>query len=112
MPPVQRIDRRAASREDVPLAVRAPLGWRDRSPPSNHTPFRGEPTDVGVLTHPAHRGRGHGTTVARGRHRATPSAGFGLARVPGLATNAAVPGHRRRPGFEDRFDQLAIRPAH
>ena len=96
--------------EDVPVAFALRSGG-EIAAASNLTPFRGEPTDVGVLTHPAHRGRGHGTTVARA---ATAYAvhHFGLARYRALATNQPSRAIAAALGYEDRFDQLAIRPAH
>jgi hypothetical protein len=95
---------------DVPLAFALRSGG-DIAAASNLTPFRGVPTDVGVLTHPAHRGRGHRTIVARAAtayavHR------FGLARYRALATNQPSRAIAAALDYEDRFDQLAIRPAH
>ena len=96
--------------EDVPVAFAARSGGAIVAA-ANLTPFRGEPADIGVLTSPAHRGRGHGTRVA-GAATADAVRRCGLARYRALADNAPSRAIAVALGFEDRFEQLAIRPAH
>ena len=95
--------------EVVPLAFAVRSGGEIVAA-ANLTPFRSEPTDVGVLTHPAHRGSGLGTLVARAA-TAYAVGRFGLARYRALATNEPSRAIAAALGYEDRFDQLAIRPA-
>ena len=95
--------------EDVPIAF-ALRSDGEIVAAANLTPFRDEPTDVGVLTGPAHRGLGHGARVARAATAYAVSR-FGLARYRALTTNAASRAIAAALGFEDRFDQLAICPS-
>ena len=95
--------------EDVPVAFALRSGGEIVAA-ANLTPFRDEPTDVGVLTGPAHRGLGHGARVARA---ATAYAVVPVrpGPLPGARHQRSVPAIAAALGFEDRFDQLAIRPA-
>lgn len=69
---------------------------------------RGEPGDVGLVTHPAHRARGFATAVA-----ATMTAAWlprvGLVRYRALVTNTASLAIATRLGFEPYGENLAVR---
>jgi GNAT superfamily N-acetyltransferase len=78
----------------------------------NLTDFDGRPADVGLVTHPAHRGRGHGlrlvldmTTSAIVDHGAT------VVRYRALTTNVPSLTVARKAGFTANGSNVAIRLA-
>ncbi|MGZ4460380.1 MAG: GNAT family N-acetyltransferase [Nocardioidaceae bacterium] len=75
---------------------------------ANLTDFDGVPADVGVVTHPAARGRGLGLAVTAAAARAA-IATHGLARWRALHTNRASRALARRLGFTDYGGNLAVR---
>ncbi len=75
---------------------------------ANLTEFLGPPADLGVVVHPAHRGRGLGSRVGRaGTSYAVQHCG--IARWRALTTNVASRSTAAALGFEDYCHQLAIR---
>lgn len=76
----------------------------------NLTDWRGVPSDVGLVTRPGHRGRGHGLRI--GAHAARVAiAAAGIARYRALADNVASRRIARRLGFVEYGGNLMIRPA-
>lgn len=76
----------------------------------NLTDWRDVPSDVGLVTHPDHRGHGYGLRVAAHAAR-TAVADAGIARYRALAANLASRRIARRLGFVDYGGYLMIRPA-
>lgn len=76
---------------------------------ANLTDFLGTAADVGVVVHPAHRGRGLGREVgtAATSHAV---AHHGIARWRARVTNAPSRAAAARLGFEPYCRQLAVRP--
>lgn len=74
----------------------------------NLTVWRGRPSDVGLVTHPDHRGRGYAEEVAR--HVATVAVQTaGVARYRALTTNVPSLGIARRLGFGEYGRNIAVR---
>ncbi|MGH3331060.1 MAG: GNAT family N-acetyltransferase [Nocardioidaceae bacterium] len=76
---------------------------------ANLTDFLGTAADVGVVVHPAHRGRGLGREVGRAA-TSYAVAHHGIARWRALVTNAPSREAAARLGFEPYCLQLAVRP--
>ncbi len=93
---------------EVPLAFAVRSGG-DIAAAANLTVFRGVPSDVGVLTHPKHRGKGYASRVAKAA-TAYAVRSHGIARYRAEADNPRSRAIASSLGFEDYFEQLAIRP--
>lgn len=75
---------------------------------ANLTPWRDRPSDIGLLTHPAHRGRGYGFALAGTVARlAVESAG--IARYRALSSNTPSLRVARRLRFTGYGRNLAVR---
>ncbi|SEA62619.1 GNAT family N-acetyltransferase [Leifsonia sp. 21MFCrub1.1] len=70
--------------------------------------WMGQPSDIGVLTLPGLRGRGHGRRVAAAAVNDA-IATAGIARWRSLAGNTASRSLARSLGFEDRGENIGIR---
>ena len=70
--------------------------------------FDGHPADVGLVTHPAHRGRGHGTRLA-GAMITDALERTGVVRYRALFTNAASLAIAARLGFVGDGANIAVR---
>lgn len=81
----------------------------DLTAAANLTAFGSALADVGVLTHPGHRGRGFGLLAAAGATRYSLSHS-GLARWRARAGNVPSLAIARSLGFEPWCQQLAVRP--
>jgi GNAT superfamily N-acetyltransferase len=76
----------------------------------NLTDWRGVPSDIGLITHPDHRGHGYGMRL--GAHAARIAiANAGIARYRALADNRASRRIARRLGFVEYGGNLMIRLA-
>jgi len=75
----------------------------------NMTDFAGSPTDVGLVTHPAHRGRGSAERVARTMLAWACGEGFAVARYRALTTNAASLRVAAKLGFTSFGSNVAVR---
>lgn len=76
----------------------------------NLTDWRDVPSDIGLITHPDHRGRGYGLRVGAFAARFAIAAA-GIARYRALADNAASRRIARRLGFAEYGGNLMIRLA-
>lgn len=74
----------------------------------NLTPYRGAPADVGLVTHPAHRGRGLARRLAT-RMVADALTWAEIVRYRALASNDASRRVARAVGFVERGANLAVR---
>jgi RimJ/RimL family protein N-acetyltransferase len=74
----------------------------------NLTVWRGQPSDVGLLTHPDHRGHGYAAEVARHATRVAVETA-GVARYRALTTNTASLAIARRLGFSEYGRNIGIR---
>ncbi|HEX3812835.1 MAG TPA: GNAT family N-acetyltransferase [Mycobacteriales bacterium] len=74
----------------------------------NLTLWRGQPSDVGLVTHPDHRGRGYAGEVARHVTRVAVETA-GVARYRALTTNTASLAVARRLGFSEYGRNIGIR---
>jgi GNAT superfamily N-acetyltransferase len=74
----------------------------------NLTEWRGVPSDIGLVTHPDHRGRGYGLLVGALAARVA-IAESGIARYRVLADNLASRRIARRLGFVEYGSNLMIR---
>ncbi|HET7735386.1 MAG TPA: GNAT family N-acetyltransferase [Nocardioidaceae bacterium] len=95
-----------ADHVEVAFAVRS---GGELAAAANLTTFRGVPSDVGVLTHPKYRGKGFSSRVARAA-AAYAVRNHGLARYRSETDNIRSRSVSKALGFEDYFEQLAIRP--
>jgi RimJ/RimL family protein N-acetyltransferase len=75
---------------------------------ANLTVFHGSPPTVGVLTHPAHRGQGLATRVARTATAAAVT-DHGMARYRAEANHARSQAVGRTLGFEPYCEELTVR---
>jgi GNAT superfamily N-acetyltransferase len=75
----------------------------------NMTDVAGSPTDVGLVTHPDHRGRGLATRVAGTMLAWARDEGYGLARYRALATNLASLRVAEKLGFTPFGANVAVR---
>lgn len=95
-----------ADHVEVAFAIRS---GHDIAAAANLTMFRGVPSDVGVLTHPKYRGKGFASRVARAA-AAYAVRNHELARFRSEVDNARSRSVSKALGFEDHFEQIAIRP--
>ena len=93
--------------DDV-VAVYGIRSGGDLAAAANLTTFRGSPPTVGVLTHPAHRGQGLATRVARTATAAAVT-DVGLARYRAEAEHARSQAIGRILGFESYCEELTVR---
>jgi RimJ/RimL family protein N-acetyltransferase len=76
---------------------------------SNLRAFRGEPADVGLLTHPKYRGKGYSVRVVRAATSyAVRNGGLARFRVP--ADHDRLRSIAKALDYEDYFTELVIRP--
>lgn len=75
----------------------------------NLTAFAGRDADVGLVTHPAHRGAGHATRLATAMLAACFDDGVEVVRYRALATNVGSLAVARRLGFERYGENVAVR---
>ena len=75
----------------------------------NMTDFAGTPTDVGLVTHPEHRGRGLASRVAGTMLAWAAGEGHELARYRALTTNAASLRVAAKLGFTPLGANVAVR---
>lgn len=76
----------------------------------NLTEWRGSFSDVGLVTHPGYRGRGHARAVTRAMTRAALDSAD-VVRYRALTTNAASLAVARREGFLPYGENIAVRLA-
>lgn len=76
---------------------------------ANLTLFDGVPCDVGLLTHPKHRGKGYSTRVARAATSYAVTT-YGRARIRTLSDDPRARAVSAALGFEDYCEQLAVVP--
>jgi RimJ/RimL family protein N-acetyltransferase len=74
----------------------------------NMTDFAGKPADVGLVTHPEVRGRGHGTRLA-GAMTAAMLPSSPVIRYRALESNAPSRRVARKLGFADHGSNIAVR---
>jgi GNAT superfamily N-acetyltransferase len=77
----------------------------------NMTDFAGTPADVGLVTHPDHRGRGLAAALAADMLVAAFDDGIEVARYRALKTNLASLAVARRLGFTPYGENVVIRPS-
>ena len=83
---------------------------RDVVAGGNLTDFAGAPADVGLVTHPEHRGRGHAQRLTVDMTTwAVTKAGVDVVRYRALTTNVASLAVARRTGFVPYGENVAIR---
>jgi RimJ/RimL family protein N-acetyltransferase len=75
----------------------------------NLTDFAGRPADVGLVTHPDHRGKGHGLALARDMTTWAFAHGAEVVRYRALTTNMPSLAIARRAGFTPYGSNVAIR---
>ena len=93
---------------DAPVAFALRAG-EEIAAASNLTLFRGVPSDVGVLTHPKHRGKGYSSRVARAA-TAYAVRSHDIARYRYDPDNARTRTIASSLGFEAYFEEITVRP--